>query len=81
MRPDSVRGPTFSAVKLSLDLDLEDLEEALKHWLPAGIKPRSLRLDGDKLRLEAKAPLLGAITAHALHNGLTLALVLAIQAM
>lgn len=48
-------------MQVSLDLDLPGLEEALSELSPFGIRPLRLQLRGERLELEAQAPLLGSV--------------------
>ncbi|TAH34574.1 MAG: hypothetical protein EYC70_16710 [Planctomycetota bacterium] len=47
---------------VQMDLDLPGLEETLAAILPLGIQPLRLHWSGRALRLDAKAPFLGAVT-------------------
>ncbi|KAA3612760.1 MAG: hypothetical protein DWQ01_03385 [Planctomycetota bacterium] len=48
-------------MKLRLDLELLQLEQALAELLPLGLKPEALELRDGGLRLPVKAPMLGRV--------------------
>lgn len=48
-------------MQISVDLDPAGLGEALAEVLPLGIRPLALQLTGERLRLHAKAPMLGEV--------------------
>lgn len=52
-------------MRISIDLDLPELEAVLAESLPAGVEVLSLRIDSGAMRAELQAPMVGSCTLSA----------------
>lgn len=48
-------------MRITVDVELPGFEEALVGLLPAGIQLRGLKMDGERLRMALKAPMVGTV--------------------